>query len=78
MNEVDLNLDYCLYVMFLVEVGVGEEIIYMVFEVLVMYVFLFQCFGLLGVNGVGKISIFKMLMGDIFVILGEVFVDGYR
>lgn len=31
-----------------------------------------------GVNGVGKISIFKMLIGDILVILGEVFVDGYR
>lgn len=37
-----------------------------------------QCFGLLGVNGAGKTSTFKMLTGDISVTSGEAFVDGYR
>lgn len=52
--------------------------IYRVFEVSVTRVPLFQCFGLLGVNGAGKTSTFKMLTGDISVSSGEAFVDGYR
>ncbi|PFX16944.1 ATP-binding cassette sub-family A member 1 [Stylophora pistillata] len=36
-----------------------------------------ECFGLLGVNGAGKTSTFKMLTGDISVTSGEAFVDGY-
>lgn len=36
-----------------------------------------ECFGFLGVNGVGKISIFKMLIGDESMMGGEVFVNGY-
>lgn len=43
-----------------------------------IYVNLFQCFGLLGVNGAGKTSTFKMLTGDISVSSGEAYVDGYR
>lgn len=35
-----------------------------------------ECFGFLGVNGVGKIIIFKMFIGDIMVILGDVIVVG--
>lgn len=64
--------------MLLVEAGVGEEITYTAFEVSVTHVSLFQCFGLLGVNGAGKTSTFKMLTGDISVTSGEAFVDGYR
>lgn len=47
-------------------------------EVSLTYVNLFQCFGLLGVNGAGKTSTFKMLTGDISVSSGEAHVDGYR
>lgn len=64
--------------MLLVEAGVGEEITYRAFEVSVTHVSLFQCFGLLGVNGAGKTSTFKMLTGDISVTSGEAFVDGHR
>uniref|UniRef100_A0A0N4Z6E9 ABC transporter domain-containing protein n=1 Tax=Parastrongyloides trichosuri TaxID=131310 RepID=A0A0N4Z6E9_PARTI len=35
-----------------------------------------QCFGLLGVNGAGKTSTFKMLSGECFYCKGEVFIDG--
>lgn len=37
-----------------------------------------QCFGLLGVNGAGKTTIFKMLTGDIDVTSGEASVAGHR
>ena len=37
-----------------------------------------QCFGLLGVNGAGKTSTFKMLTGDIPVTAGEAFVQNKR
>ena len=37
-----------------------------------------QCFGLLGVNGAGKTTIFKMLTGDIDVSRGEASVRGHR
>jgi len=57
---------------------VGEGITYRAFEVSVTRVPVFQCFGLLGVNGAGKTSTFKMLTGDISVTSGEAFVDGYR
>lgn len=56
----------------------GEGITYRAFEVSVTRVPVFQCFGLLGVNGAGKTSTFKMLTGDISVTSGEAFVDGYR
>uniref|UniRef100_H3B4F4 ABC transporter domain-containing protein n=1 Tax=Latimeria chalumnae TaxID=7897 RepID=H3B4F4_LATCH len=36
-----------------------------------------ECFGLLGVNGAGKTSTFKMLTGDTDVTSGEAFLDGY-
>lgn len=38
----------------------------------------FQCFGLLGVNGAGKTSTFKMLTGDSVVSKGEAFLAGKR
>lgn len=44
-------------------------------------VFLFrlpQCFGLLGVNGAGKTSTFKMLTGDSVVTGGEAYLAGKR
>ncbi|XP_035826205.1 ATP-binding cassette sub-family A member 7 [Aplysia californica] len=34
-----------------------------------------QCFGLLGVNGAGKTTVFKMLTGDISVSEGDAFID---
>ncbi|XP_038212274.1 ATP-binding cassette sub-family A member 3-like [Zerene cesonia] len=36
-----------------------------------------ECFGLLGVNGAGKTSTFKMLMGDESVSSGDAYVCGY-
>uniref|UniRef100_A0A8D0GPA7 P-type phospholipid transporter n=1 Tax=Sphenodon punctatus TaxID=8508 RepID=A0A8D0GPA7_SPHPU len=36
-----------------------------------------ECFGLLGVNGAGKTSTFKMLTGDTMVTLGEAFLKGH-
>ncbi|XP_013169431.1 PREDICTED: ATP-binding cassette sub-family A member 3-like isoform X2 [Papilio xuthus] len=36
-----------------------------------------ECFGLLGVNGAGKTSTFKMLMGDETISSGEAYVSGY-
>ncbi|CAB3224168.1 unnamed protein product [Arctia plantaginis] len=36
-----------------------------------------ECFGLLGVNGAGKTSTFKMLMGDEAISSGEAFVSGH-
>ena len=38
----------------------------------------FQCFGLLGVNGAGKTSTFKMLTGDNTVTSGEAYLNGKR
>ncbi len=37
-----------------------------------------ECFGLLGVNGAGKTSTFKMLTGDTDVTFGDAHLDGYR
>lgn len=37
-----------------------------------------ECFGLLGVNGAGKTSTFKMLTGDESTTGGEAFVNGHR
>lgn len=37
-----------------------------------------QCFGLLGVNGAGKTSTFKMLTGDSVVTSGEAYLAGKR
>ena len=39
---------------------------------------LIQCFGLLGVNGAGKTSLFKMLTGDIYPTSGDAFLDSKR
>ncbi|KAJ8278672.1 hypothetical protein COCON_G00057380 [Conger conger] len=36
-----------------------------------------ECFGLLGVNGAGKTSTFRMLTGDTSVTCGEAFLGGY-
>ncbi|XP_077556222.1 phospholipid-transporting ATPase ABCA3-like isoform X2 [Haemaphysalis longicornis] len=36
-----------------------------------------ECFGLLGVNGAGKTSTFKMITGTIAPTAGDAFVDGY-
>ncbi|XP_048851974.1 phospholipid-transporting ATPase ABCA1-like [Brienomyrus brachyistius] len=35
-----------------------------------------ECFGLLGVNGAGKTSTFKMLTGDAVITCGEAYLDG--
>ena len=37
-----------------------------------------ECFGLLGVNGAGKTSTFKMLTGDIKISSGEAYIAGFR
>lgn len=37
-----------------------------------------QCFGLLGVNGAGKTSTFRMLTGDTFVTSGEATIGSHR
>lgn len=37
-----------------------------------------ECFGLLGVNGAGKTSTFKMLTGDESTTGGEAFINGHR
>ena len=58
--------------------GGWRKITYRAFEVSVTRVPVFQCFGLLGVNGAGKTSTFKMLTGDISVSSGEASVDGHR
>ncbi|GFN96696.1 ATP-binding cassette sub-family a member 1 [Plakobranchus ocellatus] len=36
-----------------------------------------QCFGLLGVNGAGKSTTFKMLTGDVSVTQGDAFINNY-
>jgi ABC-type multidrug transport system ATPase subunit len=36
-----------------------------------------ECFGLLGVNGAGKSSTFKMITGDVAVTAGEAWVAGH-
>ena len=36
-----------------------------------------QCFGLLGINGAGKTSTFKMLTGDETVTSGNAYLQGY-
>lgn len=41
----------------------------------------FQCFGLLGVNGAGKTTIFKMLTGDVIPSSGNILIrnkSGYK
>lgn len=42
------------------------------------YSFLLQCFGLLGVNGAGKTSTFRMLTGDTTITYGNAFIYNYR
>lgn len=37
-----------------------------------------ECFGLLGLNGAGKTSIFNMLTGEQPITSGDVFVKGYN
>ena len=37
-----------------------------------------ECFGLLGINGAGKTSTFKMLTGDNTITAGEAFMEGYN
>ncbi|KAF5273700.1 hypothetical protein FQA39_LY07390 [Lamprigera yunnana] len=37
----------------------------------------FECFGLLGVNGAGKTSTFKMLTGDVKISEGDAWVNGF-
>lgn len=36
-----------------------------------------ECFGLLGVNGAGKSSTFRMLTGDTLITSGDAFIDGH-
>lgn len=40
--------------------------------------FISQCFGLLGVNGAGKTSTFRMLTGDTPITHGEAFLNQHR
>lgn len=40
--------------------------------------FPWQCFGLLGVNGAGKTSTFRMLTGDTHITYGEAFLSNHR
>lgn len=42
------------------------------------YTFFLQCFGLLGVNGAGKTSTFRMLTGDTTITYGDAFLNNYR
>lgn len=37
-----------------------------------------ECFGLLGKNGAGKSSIFKMLTGETMISSGEIFTQGFN
>lgn len=37
-----------------------------------------ECFGLLGVNGAGKTTSFKILTGEVVPSHGEAYVNGYR
>lgn len=37
-----------------------------------------ECFGLLGKNGAGKSSIFKMLTGETMITAGEIYTHGYN
>ena len=37
-----------------------------------------ECFGLLGVNGAGKTSCFKMLTGDEMISSGHAYLEGYN
>ena len=43
--------------------------------VLILLFFL-ECFGLLGVNGAGKTTIFKMLTGEVAPSVGDAYVQG--
>ena len=36
-----------------------------------------ECFGLLGVNGAGKTSAFKMLTGDEPISYGDAYIEGF-
>ena len=45
---------------------------------LCVVVFVLQCFGLLGVNGAGKTSTFRMLTGDTPITYGEASLNHYR
>lgn len=47
-------------------------------DVYILYVFFLQCFGLLGVNGAGKTSTFRMLTGDLSITYGEAFLQDCR
>lgn len=49
----------------------------LVVDCLCLGIFFGECFGLLGVNGVGKMFMFCMVMGDILVSRGEVVLVGY-
>lgn len=46
--------------------------------VIIEIIHVLQCFGLLGVNGAGKTSTFKMLTGDSSISAGDAFIKGYR
>jgi ABC-type multidrug transport system ATPase subunit len=46
--------------------------------VIEIFIDLLQCFGLLGVNGAGKTSTFRMLTGDTFVSSGEALIGSHR
>lgn len=48
------------------------------FADVVSVLLLLQCFGLLGVNGAGKTSTFKMLTGDSVVTGGEAYLASKR
>ena len=37
-----------------------------------------ECFALLGVNGAGKTTVFKMLTGDINPTSGKAYIKGYK
>ena len=43
-----------------------------------MFLHVGDCFGLLGVNGAGKTSTFKMLTGEELVSEGQAFVKGFN
>lgn len=49
----------------------------LVVDCLCLGIFFGECFGLLGVNGVGKMFMFCMVIGDILVSGGEVVLVGY-
>lgn len=55
-----------------------RDLLYVSYLLMSSVFLLLQCFGLLGVNGAGKTSTFKMLTGDSVVTGGEAYLASKR